>query len=53
MAKSDFRKENEAQAIELKLRKKYQHGKWTKRQEEFHKIIERDCYGYKRKNPTL
>ena len=48
-----MRKENNLQAQELKLRKKYQHDKWLKRQEDFHRIIERDCYGYKRKNPAL
>lgn len=38
---------NNAQAKELKARKDYQHKKWLKRQEDYHKIIERDCYGIK------
>lgn len=45
---NSYQEENEMQAKELKLRKKFQHEKWLKRQSDFHKIIERDCYGYKK-----
>lgn len=40
-------KTNNAQAKELKARKAYKHAQWIKRQDDYHKIIERDCYGVK------
>lgn len=36
------------QAKELKARKEHSHNRWLARQQEYHKIMERDCYGYKR-----
>lgn len=35
------------EARERKLRKEYMHRKWISRQQAYHKMIERDCYGVK------
>lgn len=34
--------------VSRKVKKEYTHEQWLKRQQEYHKIIERDCYGYKK-----
>ena len=39
---------NNEQAKELKARKEHVHNRWLARQQEYRKIMEQDCYGYKR-----
>lgn len=39
---------NNEQAKELKARKEHSHNRWLARQYTYHKIVERDCYGYSR-----
>ena len=34
--------------IDLHTYKKWSHDQWVKKQNDFHKIAERDCYGYKK-----
>lgn len=46
--RSSLRREMQMENKLLKEYKAASHRKWLKRQEEYHKIIERDCYGYKR-----
>jgi hypothetical protein len=41
-------KENNDQAKLNRAYKKYNHEKWIRRQEEYHKMIERDSYGIKK-----
>lgn len=46
--RSRLRKRMQSDKMLSQAYKAASHSKWVSRQEEYHKIIERDCYGYKR-----
>lgn len=43
-----YKEDNDDLYVNRKAEKEYQQQQWLKRQQAYHKIIERDCYGYKK-----
>ena len=43
-----YKEDNDDLYVNRKAEKEYQRKQWLKRQQAYHKIIERDCYGYKK-----
>lgn len=50
MISEKLSKDQNGQRILQEQDKAYKHSQWKKRQEEFKKIVGRDCYGYSKAN---
>ncbi len=52
MINDKLSKHENGQQRRISAEKTYKHEQWKKRQEAYHKIAQRDCYGIKKHKPA-